>query len=116
MSILTQEQLLLNAQKQFDTLKQSILDHSQQQIRIDQAERSLFAELLALGLTLLKAFVAGAGLGDEGKCRKMVTRYIAVTNRVSVYTDRSLGSCRSDVGCTRGVRRRRSSTLRPTHC
>jgi len=67
MSILTQEQLLLNAQKQFDTLKQSILDHSQQQIRIDQAERSLFAELLALGLTLLKAFVAGAGLGDEGK-------------------------------------------------
>ena len=67
MSILTQEQLLLNAQKQFDTLKESILDHSQQQIRIDQVERSLFAELLALGLTLLKAFVAGAGLGDEGK-------------------------------------------------
>lgn len=67
MSILTQEQLLLNAQKQFDTLKESILDHSQQQRRIDQVERSLFAELLALGLTLLKAFVAGAGLGDEGK-------------------------------------------------
>ena len=67
MSILTQEQLLLNAQTQFDTLKESILDHSQQQRRIDQVERSLFAELLTLGLTLLKAFVAGAGLGDEGK-------------------------------------------------
>jgi len=67
MNILTQEQLLLNAQKQFDTLKESILDHSQQQSRLDQVERNLFAELLALGLTLLKAFVAGAGLGDEGK-------------------------------------------------
>jgi len=67
MSILTQEQLLLNAQDQFDALKESILDHSQEQRRIDQVERSLFTELLALGLTLLKAFVAGAGMGDEGK-------------------------------------------------
>jgi len=67
MSILTQEQLLLNAQTQFDALKKSILDHSQQHSRIDQVERSLFAELLALGLTLLKAFVAGAGMGNEGK-------------------------------------------------
>lgn len=67
MSILMQEQLLFNAQKQFDALKESILDHSQQQTRIDQVERNLFAELLTLGLTLLKAFVAGAGLGDEGK-------------------------------------------------
>jgi len=67
MSILTQEQLLLNAQEQFDTLKESILDHSQQQTRIDQVERSLFAKLLTLGLTLLKAFVAGAGMGNEGK-------------------------------------------------
>ena len=67
MSILTQEQLLLNAQAQFDTLKKSILDHSRQRTRIDRVERSLFAELLTLGLTLLKAFVAGAGMGNEGK-------------------------------------------------
>ena len=66
MSILTQEQLLLKAQEQFDALKESILDHSQQQTRIDQVEKNLFAKLLTLGLTLLKAFVADAGLGDEG--------------------------------------------------
>jgi len=67
MNILTQEQLLLNAQAQFDALKERILEYSQKQIRIDQAERNVFTELLALGLTLLKAFVAGAGLGDEGE-------------------------------------------------
>jgi len=67
MTILTQEQLLLNAQKQFDALKESILDHSQRQTRIDQVERPVFSDVLAIGLTLLKAFVAGAGTGDEGK-------------------------------------------------
>ena len=67
MTILTQEQLLLNAQVQFDALKEQILADSQEQIRIDQAERNVFDELLALGLTLLQAFAAGAGLGDEGE-------------------------------------------------
>lgn len=67
MNIMTQEQLLLNAQTQFDAIKERIFEYSQKQIRIDQAERNLFGELLALGLTLLKAFVAGAGLGDEGE-------------------------------------------------
>jgi hypothetical protein len=67
MNILTQEQLLLNAQAQFDALKQRILDHSQKQIRIDRAERNVFTELLSIGLMLLRAFVAGAGVGDEGE-------------------------------------------------
>ena len=67
MSILTQEQLLLNAQMQFDALKGLIVNHSRQRTRIDRVERSLFAELLALGLTLLRAFVASAGMGDEGR-------------------------------------------------
>lgn len=67
MNIVTQEQLLLKAQEQFDALKQSILDYSEKEMRIDQTERNVFAELLSLGLTLLKAFVAGAGTGDEGE-------------------------------------------------
>ncbi|MDP6442459.1 MAG: hypothetical protein QF805_01590, partial [Pirellulaceae bacterium] len=67
MSIVTQEQWLLKAQGKFDALKQSIVNHSQQHTRIDRVERSLFADLLALGLVLLKAFVAGAGVGDEGR-------------------------------------------------
>lgn len=67
MSILTQEQLLHIAQDQFLTLKESVVNYSQQHTRIDQVERNLFAELLALGRALLRAFVAGAGLGNEGK-------------------------------------------------
>jgi hypothetical protein len=66
MDILTQEQLLLKAQAQFQALKELILAYSQKQIRIDRVERSVFTELLACGLTLLRAFAAGAGLGDEG--------------------------------------------------
>ena len=67
MNILTQEQLLLNAQTQFDALKQQILEYSKERVRIDKAERNVFAELLSIGLMLLKAFVAGAGVGDEGR-------------------------------------------------
>ena len=67
MNILTQEQLLLNAQAQFDALKQRILEYSQKPIRIDHAERNVFTQLLSIGLMLLRAFVAGAGVGDEGE-------------------------------------------------
>ncbi len=66
MNIVTQEQLLLKAQEQFDALKESILGHLEKQTRIDRVERNLFADLLSLGLTLLKVFVAGAGTGNEG--------------------------------------------------
>lgn len=66
MDILTQEQLLLNAQAKFDALKKKILEDSQAGVRIDQTERNAFAELQGIGLTLLQAFAAGAGVGDEG--------------------------------------------------
>ena len=79
MSIVTQEELLLNAQKQFDDLKQSILDYTRQEVRVDQVERGLFSELLALGLTLLRAFVAGAGTGNEGK--RSVARWSHATSQ-----------------------------------
>ena len=67
MDIRTQEQLLLDAQAQFDALKQRILEYTETRIRTDQTERNVFAELLAIGLMLLRAFVAGAGVGDEGE-------------------------------------------------
>ena len=66
MNILTQQEWLHKAEQQFNDVVQSVLDHSQKQSRIDQVERNLFTRLLQLGLTLLKAFVAGAGMGDEG--------------------------------------------------
>ena len=60
MNILTQEQLLLNAQSQFDALKARIVEDSLKQVRVDRAERSIFGELLAIGLMLLEAFAAAA--------------------------------------------------------
>ena len=62
MDILTQEQWLLNAQEEFDTLKKKILTDSQAGIRIDQEEQDAFAELQAIGLMLLQGFAAGAGV------------------------------------------------------
>ena len=67
MNMMTQEELLLKAQMQFDALKQSIIDHTEDQTRIDRVERNIVADLLSSGLTLLQAFVAGAGTGDEGE-------------------------------------------------
>jgi len=66
MKILTQEQLLLKAQEQFETMKQAILEFGQQEVRIDQAEEYLFRDLQAIGLTMLESFAAAAGSGDEG--------------------------------------------------
>lgn len=66
MSFPTQAQLLLKAQVQFQELIDYLLTQSQQQVRIDLVERGLFALLLALGRTLLEAFIAGAGSGDAG--------------------------------------------------
>ena len=88
--------------------------YSQKQIRIDQAERNVFTELLSIGLMLLRAFVAGVASGmRESRCREVVVCSSGVTNCVGNCTDRSLGRCRFCVGCTHRARRRRSSTLRP---
>ena len=66
MNFPTQREWLYKAEQQFNDIVQGVRDHSQNQSRIDQVERNLFTCLLQLGLTLLKAFVAGAGMGDEG--------------------------------------------------
>jgi hypothetical protein len=66
MSLPTQDQWIRKAQQQFQELIDYLLTHSQQQTRIDRVERGLFSLLLALGRTLLEAFIAGAGLGNAG--------------------------------------------------
>jgi len=71
---LTHEQILLKAQEEFDALKEAIVADSRNQVRIDQAERKTFGRLLALGLTLLRAYVAGAGLADESPGQTVVGR------------------------------------------
>ncbi len=66
MSKLTQEELLLKAQSEFSELLQAIVQHSEDETRIDQVERDIHATFLAVSHTLLAGFVEGAGDGDEG--------------------------------------------------
>jgi len=64
--IITPEQAALKARVQFDALRDFIQKAAQDGQRIDAVERSLMRQLLALGHTLLSAFVAHQGDGDLG--------------------------------------------------
>lgn len=65
--IISQEKAFLKAQTQLQEICRFVEQAASDGRRIDQAERQLFAELLAVGLTLLEAFVAAQGDGDVGK-------------------------------------------------
>ncbi len=64
--IMDHEQALLKAQAQLQQLIATVHAGVQERQRIDQVERDLMAQLLDLGLTLLKLFVAQHGDGDLG--------------------------------------------------
>jgi hypothetical protein len=64
--IITPEQAALKAQEQFDALRDLVQQAAHQKQRIDTVERGLMRQLLALGHTLLSAFVAQQGDGDLG--------------------------------------------------
>jgi hypothetical protein len=62
--ISTPEALVLQARQQFDALL--ALVEAAKDKRIDRVEGQLFGELLGLGLTLLRQFIAQHGTGDAG--------------------------------------------------
>src|SRR5262249_7998083 len=64
--ILTQEQMFLKSQSQYEALHDCLTRARANSQRIDQVERDLLRQLLELGHTLLMAFVAGHGDGDAG--------------------------------------------------
>src|SRR5438309_319118 len=64
--ILTKEQPFLQSQSQFQLLLASVRQAQTTGQRIDQVERDLLRQLLELGYTLLMAFVAEHGDGDDG--------------------------------------------------
>jgi hypothetical protein len=64
--IMSQEQAFLKAQEQLESIVGFVRAAGREGLRIDEVERGLFQSLLTLGLTMLKAFVAGAGDGDAG--------------------------------------------------
>jgi hypothetical protein len=64
--IITPEQAALQAQVQFDALRDFVQQAARDGQRIDTVEREVFRQLLGLGHTLLSAFVAAQGDGDLG--------------------------------------------------
>ena len=64
--IISQERAFLKAQTQLQAICRFVERSASDGRRIDQTERELFAELLAVGRTLLEAFVAAQGDGDAG--------------------------------------------------
>jgi len=64
--IISQEKAFLKAQAQLQAICRFVERAATDGQRIDQAERELFSQLLAVGLTLLMAFVAAQGDGDAG--------------------------------------------------
>ncbi|HEX4150117.1 MAG TPA: ISKra4 family transposase, partial [Pirellulales bacterium] len=64
--IMSQERAFLKSQQQLQALEGFVEQAARDEWRIDQVERELFSRLLALGHTLLSAFVAAQGDGDLG--------------------------------------------------
>jgi hypothetical protein len=64
--IMTPEHAALKAREQFDALRDFVQQAARDHQRIDTVEREVFRQLLALGHTLLSAFVAQQGDGDIG--------------------------------------------------
>jgi hypothetical protein len=64
--IFSAEQAFLKAQRQLGAICRFVEQAAEEGQRIDQAERELFSQLLAVGLTLLEAFVKAQGDGDAG--------------------------------------------------
>lgn len=65
--IMARERALIKAREEFEKLWAWVRRTDDNRLRIDQVERELFRRLLAIGLLLLKGFVARFGRGDAGK-------------------------------------------------
>jgi hypothetical protein len=64
--IMTQEQVILKAQDQFEQVQHFIRQASSEGRRIDQVESDLWGRMLEIGLRLLEGYVAGYEQGDLG--------------------------------------------------
>jgi len=80
--MMTQERAFLKSQEQLQAIQTYVEEASSQGERIDQVERELFSQLLVLGRTLLEAFVAAQGEGDEGPTLKQEDRTLKRSEEV----------------------------------
>ena len=65
--IIAQEQQFIKATEEFEAMVAWMDQADEEGLRIDQVERELFGRLLALGFSLLEAYVAKFGRGDAGE-------------------------------------------------
>lgn len=65
--MITMQQALHKAEEQFSQLIEMVEQAIENGWRIDELERSSFAQFMAIGNQLLTAFVAGQGDGNEGQ-------------------------------------------------
>lgn len=94
--IMTQEQVILKAQDQFERILDFIRQGPSKARRIDQVESDLWAHMLELGRCLLEGFVAGHQQGDLGPTLKHdgrvvrrldqphVRRYVSVFGELAI--------------------------------
>lgn len=64
--MIASEREFLKAHEQFEALVERVRQAGEQQQRLDEVERGVFAELLSIGRSLLNAYVRLAGDGDVG--------------------------------------------------
>ncbi len=69
--IISQEKAFLKAQSQLQRICRLVEKAVSDGQRIDEVERELFSQLLAVGLTLMEGFVVAQGDGDEGAEMKL---------------------------------------------
>lgn len=74
--IISQEKAFLKAQMQLQQICLVVERAATDAWRIDEVERELFSQLLAVGLTLIQAFVAAQGDGDSGAERQFDDRVL----------------------------------------
>lgn len=93
--ILAQEQAFLKARQQLQAIETFVEQTSTTSQRIDEVERKLFSQLLALGLSLLEAFVAAQGDGNlvHQSRRTRAGRSAGWKRRMIDVTCRSSANC-----------------------
>lgn len=107
--IIAPEQAVLQAQQQFDALRDFAQQAAHEGQRIDTVERELFRQLLGLGHPLLSAFIAQRGDGDLGPQAETSNGRIArrlpdLHGRRSVSTFGELTIARAVYGSREGQR------------
>ena len=65
--MMSKEQALHKAERQFAQVKDLVSRAISEDWRVDEVERAMFADLLDIGFSLLTAFVAAHGNGDQGE-------------------------------------------------